>query len=173
VVGFDSIIPPGRVGKVTQEVNIEGARGGEFKKTVTVESNAANTPSLVLSVKAHIKVLIDILTRYVRLRPGDTAPTPVALKTGKSDLVVSEVIFDPGKKDADTWQATLTVTVTHDLVRSGKPDSMGVYEYTLNLSLPSNAVSLEENETLHGEYRIKTNHPKRRLIAIRGTVSNR
>ena len=45
-VGFDSIIPPGKTGAVTVNVNAQGFGGGEFHKGVTVEFNGGRYPSV-------------------------------------------------------------------------------------------------------------------------------
>lgn len=169
MVEYDSVIPPGRVGKLTQKVDLKGYSEGNVHKSVRVVSNAENEPKLRLSVKVHIKPIIGVSTRYLRLTKGEdgASTADLTLRTEKEDLKISEAVFStPSNKKAErSWQSNLPIYLKHELSRSEEPDSAGFYEYTLDLS-----IQLEKGERQHGDFRIKTNHPKKRMIELRGMI---
>jgi hypothetical protein len=163
VVDYDSIIPPGREGKVTPEVRVEGMRGGSFKKSVSVMSNAKNKPDLKLSLAATIKPVIDVSPSYLRLK---NEPVTLTLSTEKPDLKVTEVVFQEQGGGAQAWQASLPLQVNHTLARAEKPKKDGYYDYKLTLSLgtpPSNGG--------HGDFKVRTNHAEKSEIDVRGMIS--
>ena len=166
MVGYDSIIHPGREGEVTQQVKIAGMAGGIHKKSITVESNAANKPVLRLSVSVDIKPIIGISTRYLRLpKTGEgISADKITLKTQKKDLKITEVKFKP-KKTKKAWQNSLSNFAEYTLTGGKKTDADGYYQYVLDIFLDH---GLTENTS--GTFIIKTNHPDKKVITIRGTV---
>mgnify|MGYP006307946099 CR=1 FL=1 len=169
MVEYDSVIPPGRVGKLTQKVNLSGYSEGDVHKSVRVVSNAENDPDLRLSVKVHIKPIIGVSTRYLRMTTGEegASAAELTLRTEKEDLEISEAAFSSksNKEPGPSWQADLPIYLRHELSRSEEPDSAGLYEYSLGLK-----IKMKDNERHVGTFRIKTNHPNKRLIEIRGMI---
>ena len=170
MVGYDSIIPPGREGKVTQEIKLSASKGGVVRKYVTVMSNAKNKPQLKLSLQCTIREELGIEPRYISLKPDDNGALKqtLTLTTQKADLQVSGVTFNEHeKKGAQTtnWQKSLPIHFKYELTKSDKPLQDGYLEYKLDVSL---ATPLEK--TTYGEFTITTNHPKKPEATLTGVI---
>jgi hypothetical protein len=170
VVGFDSIIPPGREGKITQKIDLKNAHSGEMIKAVTVTSNAKNQPSMRLTIKVVIKAIINVNTSYVQLSKAQST-AEVILSTEKKDLQVKKVYFkmsNPGggmPGSQASWQGDLPLFINFTMQ---KPDSVkadGYMDYKLKLTS-----TLEITEPKEGEFIIETNHPEKTQISIRGRL---
>jgi len=168
VVAYDTTILPGREGSLTPQVNIKGMHGGPFTKSITVESNAANEPRLMLTLKGVVVPAIEVGTTFVTLVAGAPfAKNPmVTLNTRKKDLQVMDLVFEPGQGTAPGWRATIPFLPAYELKRSAKPDSSGMYHDTLWMS-----VEAELTEALSGMFRISTNHPLKPEITLSGRVT--
>ena len=167
MVGFDSIIPPGRVGTVTPEVKLHKMRGGSFKKTVTVHSNATNFPDLKLSLGGVLRPLIEVNPSSVQMKPefDGRVTTDIKLKTEKADLKVNEVYFTTHGKSSVSWDSDAPYYFKYDLAGAGKADKEGLCEYTLSLRL-----DYKEDVMKHGKLIIKTNHPRKYKIETRASI---
>jgi len=170
VVGFDSIIPPGRTGKLTPKVNIKNSHGGQIRKSVTITSNAANSPSLNIFIGANIKPVIGISTSFLRVVTGkDQKGEKIVLTTAKSDLKIEQVEFKSGPVGgpaaSPAWQSDLPAFVTYAMVRRPQANADGLYEYELELSLSGG-----DGQRRYGEFVIKTNHPSKGLLSLRGSL---
>ncbi|MBD3346551.1 MAG: hypothetical protein GF401_15965 [Chitinivibrionales bacterium] len=165
MVGYDSIIPPGQVGKLTQEISAKNFHGGNFKKSVTVISNAKNSPTLRLSVRGHIKPVLGLSTHYFTMNNNSEKPFEVTLTTEKKNLKVSEIAFKSRNRSKAAWQSDLPLYVSHKLIKPDKVKKDGYYDYTLQMS-----PKLDSEKTVHGEFIIKTNHPEKKEIKIRGRI---
>jgi len=158
---------------VTQKVNLEGYHGGDFRKSATMETNASNIPSMSLVIKGRVKPIIDVSTSMIRLFSGRNLAQndSVVLKTTMPDFKIDEVLFKPFETGATAeagspWQTNLPLYATFELKRTTqKPDSLGDYIYSLRLSL-----SVKETKTLQGDFNIKTNHPDKQQLSIRGMI---
>lgn len=168
MVEYDSIIPPGRVGTITEEVKIKGMHGGTFRKSVTVISNDPKNPTLRLGLAGKILPIVGISPSYVRLKSG-TSPAnarQVLLTTEKKDLEVKEVSFKTrAGRSGPKWQASLPHFIDHETSRDDSADEDGYYTYTVTM------VSKTKPEAnMPGEFIIKTNHPERPEIEVRGMI---
>jgi hypothetical protein len=168
VVEYDSIIPPGRVGTITPAVKIKGMHGGTFRKGITVVSNDAKNPTLRLSISGEILPIVGTSPSYVRMRSG-TGPADareVVLRTKKEDLKVQEISFATrGQRTGPAWQESLPFFIEHKTVRDDSTDEKGYYTYHVTMTLKTDP---EENRP--GEFIIKTNHPERAEIKVRGML---
>jgi hypothetical protein len=170
VAEFDSVIPPGREGKVTAQVNVSGMHGGVFQKSVTVESNSTKEPSLVLNIKGTLTPVVEVSATYLTIKCGvplkETAP--ITLRTQKADLRIGDVVFEgqAGAAGGGNWRTVVPILPTFELVRTKGPDSSGVYDYTLRM-----AVQAELAEDANGDFKLATNHPKRTEIVIHGRIA--
>jgi hypothetical protein len=174
VVGYDSIIPPGREGKVTQTVNLENYHGGAFRKSAMVESDASNTPSVALVIKGLIKAVIEITPTSIKFNNGDPIDKnpPLSVKTTKPDLKIEEVTFKPAESGnpatggAAVWQSDMPLYATFDFKRvSPKPDSLGDWEYQLRL-----AMTTKDTKMQWGEFTVTTNHPDKPQVNVHGEI---
>lgn len=165
MVDFDSTIHPGREGKVTQRVKIEGL-SGTVTKSVTVNSNAENNPSLRLTVLVEVEPVIGMELGFVSLTAAEISnPLQTTLNTRKKDLAITSVTFQ--KRSAGNgssgWQDAIPVAIKFAL-SPGVLQKDGRYQYTLKLY----GVASQDSE--HGQFQIKTNHPKKRTVELRGML---
>lgn len=171
MVGYDSIISPGREGKITQEIKISSGHNGEVKKYITLISNAKNKPEYRLSLKGTIIAQVSADPTYISLSPDSTGYCSIVLKlsTDMKDFSVTEVTFienssnDPKKP---SWQAKLPTYLKFSL---GKPDSVkadGIMVYPLNASL-----EYKKSTSKYGSFILKTNNPKKNEVSIPGILN--
>jgi hypothetical protein len=173
VVGHDSIIPPGREGKVTQEVNLASGHSGVLQKYITVFSNAKNTPELRLSLKCTILAELDVDPKYLSLKPDKKGmiQQTLSLTTQKKDLAVLDVTFLENSKpaeNANNWQAALPIRFAYKLAKNPAPLADGYLKYQLDISLTA-----QDSTALYGNFTIKTNHPKKSELTLSGTILER
>lgn len=169
-VGHDSIIQPGKEGKITSEVDIRGMHGGTFRKYVTVVSNAKNAPTLRISLGGNIKSFVDYSPGYLRFIPDSSNDITVEMKlsTAKKGLKVSEVQFKPQPtqgNDVPEWQRTMPIYPSFKLTEPDSAKADGYFDYTLRLTLTN-----PDKQTKHGNFIIKTNHPKKAEISVPGMI---
>ena len=67
MVGFDSIIPAGQVGSITEKVRLTNYHSGSYSKAATINSNAKKTPSLTISMKWVIKAYVAVSPSYIEV----------------------------------------------------------------------------------------------------------
>ncbi|MBD3421006.1 MAG: hypothetical protein GF398_12875 [Chitinivibrionales bacterium] len=165
MVDYDSIIPPGQAGKLVQEVDIKGKHGGTVKKSVRIQSNAKNEPtvSVILSVK--ILPVVGVSAHYIQLKDMHDEPFVLTLKTEKPDLKVNQVTFKTRGARNSSWQVGLPAFINYTLTRAAKPDNDGYFDYTLQLK---SKLNLKDNK--HGSFLVATNHPHKKEIEIRGRI---
>ncbi|MFP4417448.1 MAG: hypothetical protein ACOC41_05915 [Chitinivibrionales bacterium] len=166
MVGYDSIIPPGRVGKITPQIDISKMHGGTFRNGVTILSNAKNSPQLRLTIKGSIKPIVGISKSYIRLKNNETET--IEMETKKEGFQINKVVFEPDrrKKTPAFWNADAPVKLEYTLSKEDdKKNNDGYHIYTLTVKIPS---AIEE--TLHGVFVIKTNHSERKEITVRGML---
>ena len=173
MVGYDTIIPPGREGKITQEIKLGHGKTGKLRKYVTVTSNARNTPTLRLSLGCMIRDDLGITPGYISLTPDSTGKVTgeLTLTTEKPDLKVSEVRFVENRHNTgnkNNWQAELPLLFTSKLTRTETIHPDGFIDYSLAISL-----NMTENKTLYGKFTIVTNHPKKQELTVQGTLLER
>lgn len=170
VVEFDSIIPPGQAGKVTQEVNIKGMNHKDVTKSIIVTSNAGNAPELRLALGVTIFHHVRVSTNYVRLVSAgeDMGKAQIYLSSAKRDLKIKDVKFKAQESnDKPIWQINFAKDINYSVENINSADEEGYYNYILNLSFYTS-----DEEPQHGVFIIKTNHPKKPEIYIRGMVQN-
>ena len=161
MVEYDSTILPGREGKLTQEVNLKNMKG-PVRKSVTVSSNASNTPELQLTLEATIEEIIEVSTRHLRIAGS---AEEITLVTDKKDLAVLSVEFKSksaaGKPE---WQADLPLALEFELTPT---DSAGTVKACYRLKIiPSDAAK----SAGYGEFSVTTNHPEKRELTLHGSI---
>ena len=169
MVGFDSIIPPGRAGTVTEEVNISTMHGGSFNKSATISSNAKNSPSLQISMKGNVKEPISASPDYIQVTRDAEGKYEflVTLTTEKADLKIEEVTFKNNQTPSDkspTWQKELPIPVNFSLVKDSVVQKTD-HAYKVKIML-----NYTESVNKSGDFLIKTNHPDAPEVKVSGTI---
>jgi len=172
-VGHDSIIQPGKTGKITSEVDIRGMHGGTFRKYITVVSNAKNAQTLRISLGGNIMSYIDYSPGYLRFIPDSSNNITVEMKlsTAKKGLKVSEVQFKSQPNQGNNvpeWQRSMPIFPSYKLIEPDSVKADGYYDYTLRLTLTN-----PDKQSKHGNFIIKTNHPKKAEISVPGMIMSK
>jgi hypothetical protein len=166
VVEFDTLIPPGKSGKIKPEVKLKGF-SGKIHKTVTIISNAVNTPTLRLTIIAEIQPIIDVLKRYISLSlPKDQSSNKIYFASLKKDLLVKDVSFKVAGKNENEWQNKLTIPIKFEWNKTDSIRTDGLQVFLLTLK------GSDLTEPVDGEFIIKTNHPDKSEFNINGRIDN-
>ncbi len=169
-VNYDSIIKPGGSGKVTQEIDINRIGMGEFRKYVTVYSNAKNNEALKLSVAGILRSYIEFPISYIQMTADSSTnklQVEIEVISTIKDLKISEVAFK-SYSDASSgpaWQSALPLLVDYKL--SGPQDTKDKKSYSYRLKLTT---ELSNKEKRQGRFIIKTNHPLKPEVAVEGSM---
>jgi hypothetical protein len=163
VVKYDTLVQPGKTAKIEAQVNIAGYRSGPISKSVTVKSNAGNEPTVALTIKATVMAVIDVSESYLGLTASnEKVPHTLYFASKKADLKVSDVSFKPtGNTGGLAWQSP---AIDHKWIPTDSVRADGCHVFKLEILSPGveNAVS--------GEFIIKTNHPEKPEVVLRGGI---
>jgi hypothetical protein len=165
VVSYDTIVQPGKTGILKPVVNVKGFRTGPMSRTVTLMSNAANTPSQMLTITATITSPVEVSTLHLKF--GSAAKETVYLSSVKKDLKVSGVVFRPQQRggNAPSWTAGMPLNISYKFTPTDSTSADGMRVFKLELDNPVNG-----KEPISGDIKITTNHPDQREITL--TVDN-
>src|SRR5690606_10991347 len=141
-----------------------GIHNGPFRKSITIISNAKNSPNMTISLGGTLRQDIYTQQSYVYLRSNDNKQLigEITIVTSKKDLKVTEVLFKPYSSSEDNvpeWQNSMAIYAGFSLTKAGEPKEE-FQEYTLSITLPDS----EKGNKRGGNLTIKTNHPKKREI---------
>jgi hypothetical protein len=171
VVGYDWIILPGRVGSVTESVNLSNYHAGSYTKTATIMSNAKTSASFAISMKWVMKAYVSVAPTYLSFSkdPKGIFQLEVTLTSEKKDLKLLEVSFKPREDNPtnvkpDTWKEELPAKITFTLVKdSAVAANMHEYKYKLTAT----NISTQRKD---GEFFLKTNHPDGPEVKVSGVI---
>ena len=168
VVSYDSVIAPNKSGFIKPEVNLKNFRTGLNSRGVTVNSNAANTPVLHLTIEFNVTVppeAIAISDNYLDFESA--AKLTLTLTSAKKDLKVSDVVFIPQDgQNVPGWAANAPQKVKYSFApTNGNPRDDGLKTYKLDINTPGAG-----KESVLGNFEITTNHPDRKSITVGGRV---
>jgi len=169
-VGFDSIIAPGKTGKVIQSIDLKNIHTGPFKKNMTIYSNATKTPELVVALGGTLKSYVTLSKESLQLVAVDQKPftDSLTLSAEKADLAVTSVAFKLYNSNQNTpaWQADLELFPQYTLTKIESADKkISVYKLKV-------IHTAKEKEPKFGEFTIKTNHPKVPELKVSGSIGN-
>jgi hypothetical protein len=172
VVGFDSIIQPGRVGSITEKVRLTNYHSGSYTKAATITSNAKKEPTLTVSMKWVIKAYVAVLPTYLEITRNKDGvyQADVTLSSEKADLKLQGISFKPPgeRPPADkgaSWQEDLSVPVSFTLVKDTvTQQKMHDYKYKV-------VASYSDTKSKNGEFIFKTNHPEAPEVKISGAIN--
>ncbi|MCL2845055.1 MAG: DUF1573 domain-containing protein [Chitinivibrionia bacterium] len=141
VAKFDSIIAPGRTGRIVGEFNMRG-RTGMQRNSLTVISNDPEEPQIRLTMATFITAPLDIVQRWMSLHSdrGRVRGT-VSFLTQQTNFVINSAQYT-----ANTDRADAIVVSTTQTSRSG-PDENGNFRYDFDFHFVRN-VDRFENGTL-------------------------
>ncbi len=161
---FDSIIPPGQTGRVTQQIKTSRLGDGKFSKYVKVMSNARNSRVLKLSMIGRVVTPISFHPKALVFQPDlhKKAKGTVTLSSEKGDLVIDQISFEKSKNDEPSWQKEQLFLVSHSIKRSDTTDKDGFWDYALDLSF-----EYAPHSTMSGYFFISTNHPEVHTVKYR------
>ena len=166
VVKYDTLIKPGKTAKIKADVNITDHRGGPLSKSITVTSNAENEPTVRLTIEATVQPIIDVSVSHLTLdKSNSSTPKTVILATKKSDLKVSDISFKPIRhSQKPEWKAKFPLSIKHTWTPTDTVRTDGYRVFKMDMFSPN----LEES--ISGEFIIKTNHPDKSIITVRGNI---
>ena len=165
VVKYDSIIAPGKSGVIEPQVNLKGMRGGPMARTVTVASNAANSPSVTLTIEAFITPAIEVSESYLLFE--NAGKKTLYLSSGKTDLKVNGVAFKfYSSGNSRQWSSDVPLNMNYKFAPTDSARADGLKVYKLELDAPGGG-----KEPVSGEVQITTNHPYKQEIVLRGSVN--
>jgi hypothetical protein len=155
VAKFDQSIPPGAAGVVTAEVHTEAFRG-PIAKDVTVLTNDPANPSIVLTLRADVRPLVDAAPGYVHFVHVQGAAAPTSKQTvwsgDQAELAVLAV-------ESPLPAITVAFRPAADGERS--PDGRG-RQWVLTATLDSEAPP----GPLSGDLVVRTNHPQQPTLLL-------
>jgi hypothetical protein len=167
VVSYDSVIAPNKSGFIRPEVNLKNFRIGQNSRGVTVTSNAANTPTLHLTIEFNVTPPVEAIKLSCAYLDFDGAPKQtILLSTDKKDLKISDVVFKPqGGQNVPGWAADAAIKVKHSFAASDSLGEGGSKVYKLDINTPGTG-----KEQVLGVFEITTNHPEMKNISINGRI---
>lgn len=143
---FDRVIPPGGEGKITLRIKTTGYRG-QLSRGAKIYSNDPNRAMETVRVTFSVKILIDVMPRYVYLRgmAGQVLTRVVTIRTEVDrPLTLTTSRFDLEKK----------VKYTIEEVQKGKL-------FRIHISnIPGTPLSYR------GVLELRTNYPEKPIIRI-------
>ena len=168
MVGFDSIIPPGRVGSITEKVKLTNYRSGSYSKAATVTLHAKKTPVVTITMRWIIKAYVAVLPTHLEIVGNNDGvfQADVTLSSEKADLKLLSVSFKPASPSDQmaSWQEDLTIPLSLTLLQKTKgKENMHDFKYKLT-------VNYIETQTKSGEFIFKTNHPEAPEVKINGAI---
>ncbi len=164
VAAFDTLIPPGKSGKVKLEAKLYGYNG-EIQKSAVVTSNAINEPQLRLTLKSKIQPIIGVSTQYITLMSSkDQTVSNLYISSLKKDLKVTDVKFKPYDQNQSTWSGQLSFPITFKWDKTDSTSSEGLSVFMLSIN------GLDLKQPFFGDFILSTNHPDKRQIQISGRI---
>jgi len=166
VTEYDSVIPPGSVGRLLQVVDIHGFSDGPFRRDVVVVSDAAGQPRLTLGVEGIIRSVVEIETRLLRIPVGghgQNSPA-VTLRSEKHDLEITEAVFTADPEAIPAWQPAYPLPLTWWLAPYGDRMGLTYYQMRLWVDFPLTAIPPP------GFCLLRINHPRYSQIVCRAEI---
>jgi hypothetical protein len=166
VAAFDTVIPPGKSGKVKLEARLSGY-SGEIVKSATVTSNAENQPQLRLTLKGKILPVIALSKQYIALISSDDHKSgDLFLSSLKKDLKITGITFKSHDQNHSAWSGQLSLPITYEWTRTDSISPEGFTVFRLLIKGP------DLKESIDGNFILSTNHPDKNEIQISGRIES-
>jgi hypothetical protein len=164
---YDSLVKPGTTGRIDVVMNLKGFRSGPVAKKITVVSNAENEPIARLIIRAIVQEIITVSEPYISLNANHPSPVSIYLSSKKGNLEITDVFFlveqDP-RETSPHWQSGVPVIIPYTWSPIDSTGSDGYRFYKLDLVMPA------IERSMLGMFTLKTNHPDKPEIFMRGTL---
>jgi hypothetical protein len=168
IISYDSLVMPGKSGKIDAEMNLKDFPAGPLAKVITVISNDENDSILRLAIKATVRLSVEISEPYITMNANDSARKSICILSKRDDMNIVNILFrkdaDRKEKDPNGWQADAPININYKWISLDSVRNDGYKVYKLTLFLP------HISESMLGYFRIQTNHPKKPEIFMRGTL---
>ena len=137
VAKFDSIVAPGRTGKIIGEFNMAG-RTGHQRNTLTVNSNDPDEPQIRLSMATFITAPLDIVQRWMSLNSDrGRVQGSVSFLTKQTNFTVSSARYVSNDNSSDS------VAVNTKQTSKSGPDEHGYFRYEFDFNFVRNVDRFE------------------------------
>ncbi len=168
-VEYDTVIPPGKTGKLIPTIRVRGFSAGPMKKYVTVYTNDEKNSEVRLTVHADLIMSLSASQRYLHVGPDNNKENPVkiVLNTDKPDLRIKDIMFNETSKDKrQKWQPDVPLFIDFYYENEEpEPKGDGRYEYILNIFYED---TIEYRK--YGNFIINSDHPQKPKLVIRGKM---
>ncbi len=163
VVKFGKTVEPGQTTNIESDVDITGYRAGPLFKTVSVNSDAENSPIKKLEIKMNIVAPVSLSKTFLSGR--SSLEESLEIITKKNNLQITGIFFKANdQSNTAQWQSDLKIPVTFTL---NKPTSDGnVAKYQLKIKYPATKTYIS------GTFIVQTNHPDKQIIKVNGEVNS-
>jgi hypothetical protein len=153
VAKYDSIVAPGKTGKVSAEFDIS-RRTGRETKTLTVYSNDADSAQVHLNLTVFIKTPLDAVQKWMTLYSDKGKISGnISFLTAQKDFKINKSFYAANHRDAkNSVQAPITVNAIFK--SKSKPDANGDITYEYDFSF-SKSVAEYENGAITFETNVK------------------
>jgi hypothetical protein len=166
-VKFDSVVEPGKTGRIKSFIDTKGFHSGPMSKFIMIASNAKNETTAKLTISGHFQATIDVSERYLSFNTatGKIRDT-LYLASKKPDLHVITADFRSydENQDKSNWQGEMNLAIAvNPLARdSTRADGYKVFGYEL--------IAPSVKKSQEGLIVIKTNHPDKPEVVIQGNI---
>jgi hypothetical protein len=165
VAKYDSLVNPGKTGKMDATVTISIKAKGPLSRPMTVFSNASNEPELEVNIDMTILPIIDLAESFVGLNGQFlNVPRVVTLSSQKKDLKITSVAFQSITSDKPSWAPDLPPPIKFEFFPIDSSRKDGYQTYHLNL------YSMNVTEVMNGHFMMQTNHPDMRELKLSGKI---
>ncbi len=158
----DSLIAPGKSGRIEASMNTKGFRSGPLSKSILVASNAVNEPTLQLRIKTLVQAYLDVSEKYLTFNAAFGNKDTVFLASKKSDLKITGIDFRATDKadDKPDWQTDIPFPIGFKALPKDSTRADGYKVWSYELTAP------KVPQSLGGQITIKTNHPDKTSIIL-------
>ncbi len=166
-IKYDSIIPPGKKGKIYEVIKLDSLFVGIFSKSINVVSNAANAKVLKLILKGNLISVVTPSHDFLQLTAGKDKMVnkQMTFTTDKNDLKIVDLFFEQSSEKSIDWLNYQPISIQYKQLF---PDSMTndhYFTFILNFTFEY----MLTNKT-SGYFIIKTNHLKKERVKIGGVI---
>jgi hypothetical protein len=160
----DSVIQPGKTGRLAMRLDLSELRNGRFFTYLRVSTADPHYPRAQFGFNGILKPIIYIDSGAIVLPTLGKKDTSLAvtLFTEKPDLMVTGVSFVYDNPPSE-WLSNMPIRF--NFRKTGKKSKEGIWSYILQVLYPQGI-----KETAYGKFAIKTNHADKPEIKITGVL---
>jgi len=168
VVHWDSLVEPGKTSVISADVNIKNYHSGQVNKSMTVTSNAKNSPTLQLTISAKIEPIVDYSPQNITFAKDSGKSVTITLTSKMKELNVKGVSFTvPDQPAKQEWQKRPPEDLRFSFKALDSTMADGYRAFRVDIYPPV----LNKNE--NGEINIKLNHPEKDNVVVHVLMNDR